>query len=124
MTYFRIGHSESTKSPPSRPFVEFSPHKDRASLMSAVGSKKPNRRSRSAAKRKSRTTKVRFIKGKVALRVGGFPGVQRVGANQLVRFVPLTKLRAAAKRVLGNPPRRANKKASRKGRKRQAGRHH
>ena len=127
MTYFRIGNSEPIKSS-SRPFVEYSPHQDRASLMSAVGSRQPQRRSRSKAKRKSRSTQIKVIKGKVALRIGGFPGVQRVGASQLVRFVPLNKLRAAAKRVLGSPPRRSTKKrAGRKGRKRQkqrAGRHH
>lgn len=46
-------------------------------------------------------TKVRLVNGKVALRIKGFPGVQRVGASQLVRFVPLNKLRLAAKRALG-----------------------
>jgi hypothetical protein len=35
------------------------------------------------------------------LRVAGFPGYQKIGASQLVRFVPLAKLRVAAKRALG-----------------------
>jgi len=131
MTYFRVGQLESSN-PPQRPFVEFSPHQDRASLMS-VGGRHSQTRSRSTKRkgrrRKSRgVSKIRIVKGKVALRIGGFPGVQRVGASQLVRFVPLNKLRAAAKRVLGSPPRRSTKKrAGRKGRKRQkqrAGRHH
>ena len=104
MTYFRVGHTDTNT--PKRPFVEYSPHQDRANLMSAGGSSpRPRKRTRSSGKRKSRVTKVRVVKGKVALRVGGFPGVQRVGASQLVRFVPLNKLRTAAKRVLGNPPR-------------------
>ena len=126
MTYFRVGQLESSN-PPQRPFVEFSPHQDRASLMS-VGGRHSQTRSRSTKRkgrrRKSRgVSKIRIVKGKVALRIGGFPGVQRVGASQLVRFVPLNKLRSAAKKVLGAPPKRGKK--SRKGgkRKRQGRRH-
>jgi len=119
MTYFRVGQLESSN-PPQRPFVEFSPHQDRASLMS-VGGRHSQTRSRSAKRKgrrrkSSRVSKIRIVKGKVALRVGGFPGVQRVGASQLVRFVPLNKLRSAAKKVLGAPPKRGKK--SRKGGKR------
>lgn len=50
---------------------------------------------------KTRVTKVRLVKGKVALRIKGYPGVQRLGASQLVKFVPLNKLKVAAKRALG-----------------------
>ena len=115
MTYFHVGNSNLT-SQCKQPFVEFSPNEDRANLMSMSGTLAPRRkRSRSTLRRKSRApgrrrrtrrtktrvTKVRVVNGKVSLRVGGFPGVQRVGASQLVRFVPLNKLRTAAKRVLG-----------------------
>ena len=124
MTYFRVGQAEITNTP-KRPFVEFSPHLDRANLMSSGAPLGGRKRSRSTVKkgrkRRSRVTKVRVVKGKVALRVGGFPGVQHVGASQLVRFVPLNKLRTAAKRVLGSPPRRG--KRGRKGKKRQGRRH-
>jgi len=119
MTYFRVGQLESSN-PPQRPFVEFSPHQERASLMS-VGGRHSQTRSRSTKRKgrrrkSSRVSKIRIVKGKVALRIGGFPGVQRVGASQLVRFVPLNKLRSAAKKVLGAPPKRGKK--SRKGGKR------
>lgn len=131
MTYFRIGHSEATSTPPQRPFVEYSPHQDRASLMSAVGLKSHKRsRSRRSTTRKgrrrkgSRVSKVRIIKGKVALRIGGFPGVQKVGASQLVRFVPLNKLRTAAKRVLGAPPKKRGRKNRKGGRRKRQGRRH
>jgi hypothetical protein len=46
-------------------------------------------------------SKVRIVKGRISLRVAGFPGYQKIGASQLVRFVPLAKLRVAAKRALG-----------------------
>jgi len=107
----------------SAPLVEFSTRENRASLMSLGGlgstssslsgrsrrrRRRTQRRSRLSAtggvsrrRRRVRTTRVRIVKGKVALRVSGFPNVQRLGASQLVRFVPLNKLRAAAKKVLG-----------------------
>jgi hypothetical protein len=65
------------------------------------------RRRRAAAGRHRRrrggfgASKVRIVKGKISIRVAGFPGFQRIGASQLVRFVPLAKLRVAAKRALG-----------------------
>lgn len=66
-------------------------------------SSKKNRSSsrRGGRKTKTRVTKVRIINGKVSLRIKGYPGVQRLGASQLVRFVPLNKLKVAAKRALG-----------------------
>ena len=126
MTFFQIGHSQTTS---KRPFVEYSPHQDRASLMSAVGTSHRRRSRKRSTIRKGRRrkgnrgSKIRIVKGKVSLKVGGFPGIQRVGASQLVRFVPLSKLRSAAKRVLGSPPKRGRR--SRKGgrRKRQGRRH-
>jgi len=66
-------------------------------------SKSKSRRPSSQGKRtKSRVTKVRLVKGKVALRIRGYPGVTRLGASQLVKFVPLNKLKIAAKRALGS----------------------
>jgi hypothetical protein len=70
--------------------------------------------------RTGRRSKVRIVKGKIALRVAGFPGFQRIGASQLVRFVPLAKLRVAAKRVLGGlkrKPRRSVKGGKRRRRR-------
>jgi hypothetical protein len=51
-------------------------------------------------------SKVRIVKGKVSIHVAGFPGVQRIGAGQLLRFVPQSRLRLAAKRALGGGFRR------------------
>jgi hypothetical protein len=63
-------------------------------------------------------SKVRIVRGKISIRVAGFPGYQRIGASQLVRFVPLAKLRVAAKRVLGG--RRRPAKGGRRRRRRRA----
>jgi hypothetical protein len=52
--------------------------------------------------------------------VAGFPGLQRIGASQLVRFVPLAKLRVAARRALGAPRKGRGKSRRRKTRRRTA----
>jgi len=112
MTYFQVNKTSELH---KKPFVSFSKSEDRAHLMS-FGGPSSNRRRRKRSKSqgrkrtrsvrrgrrtKSRITKVRVVNGRVALRVTGYPGYQRVGASQLIRFVPLNKLRAAAKRALG-----------------------
>ena len=112
----------------AQPFVAFSPHQDRASLMTS--GRRGSASGTGGRRRRTRVSKVRVVNGRVSLRVGGLPGVQRIGAGQLVRFVPLNKLRAAAKRVLGGgrgrrrrvKRGRVGKRRTRKGRKRRKGR--
>ena len=62
-------------------------------------------------------TKVRLVKGKVALRIRGYPGVTKLGASQLVKFVPLNKLKAAAKRALGSVKRPQHRRRHRRHRR-------
>ena len=45
-------------------------------------------------------TKVRVVKGHLSLKVAGYPGVHRFGASQLIQFVPLNKIKVAAKKIL------------------------
>jgi hypothetical protein len=143
MTYFRIGQLGTSKTPAFegetalkafQPLVDFSTRQDRASLVDAASA--PARPPRSQTKtlfptvktassagrrrRRSRTTRVRIVRGKVALRVQGYPKIQHLGASQLVRFVPLNKLRSAAKRVLGRHPRRKGRRRVSKQRRRRS----
>lgn len=111
MSYFSVNNKSNCQ----QPIVPFSNSENRANLMSFGGpptTRRKRSQSRSSNKRrlgtkrkgrrtKTRVTKVRIINGKVALRIKGYPGVQRLGASQLVRFVPLNKLKTAAKRALG-----------------------
>lgn len=114
--------------------MPFSNSESRANLMSFGGPQATRRRrsnSKSHKRRrpsssgnrrrgrqsKTRVTKIRLVNGKVALRIKGYPGVQKVGASQLVRFVPINKLKVAAKRVLGNSG--VKKKKHRRRRRRQ-----
>lgn len=86
----------------------------------------PPRRKRGSRKAKGGH---RLKAGRINLRIPGF-GLQKLGASQLVRFVPLSKLKAAAKKVLrasgvkrlsarkGKKGRRGRGKKSRKSRRR------
>jgi hypothetical protein len=61
---------------------------------------------------------VRVTKGRVAIRLAGH-GVTKLAASQLVRYVPLSKLKSAAKKVLKSQGHRSRKvrRKRRKGRK-------
>jgi hypothetical protein len=64
------------------------------------GARKGRKKARKSKSRKVKQAKgVRFVKGRVALRVAGL-GVQRLGASELVRYIPLSKLKTAAKKFL------------------------
>jgi hypothetical protein len=131
MSYFSVNN----KSNCNQPLVPYSNSENRANLMSFSGqqttrrkrskSKSTRRRPstsgnrRKGRKSKTRVTKIKLVNGKVALRIRGYPGVQRLGASQLVRFVPINKLKIAAKRALGNSGVKRNKR-----RRRRRHRHH
>ena len=51
------------------------------------------------------------------LRVAGFPGVQALSPSHLVRHIAATKLRLAAKKVLGQLRKKGGKRKARKRRK-------
>jgi len=109
MSFLSLG--QTTK----KPLLPFSPNNDRAfivsestppssSLVSLSSSSMPKRKGgRTASTRKGKRgkTTVRLVKGRLAIRVAGFPGFQRLAPSQLVRYIPLGKLKQAAKRVLG-----------------------
>jgi len=88
---------------------------DRAQLVSA-GSMTTKKRTKASRSRKSPRGKPRVIHGRVALRVTGYSGIQHVPASALIPYLPVTKLRAAAKRALGKT-RKGRKKTKRRTRK-------
>ena len=60
-------------------------------------------RARQQRRRKAKTVKrakVRVVKGHLTLKVAGYPGLHRFGASQLIQFVPLNKIKVAAKKFL------------------------
>lgn len=63
------------------------------------------------------SNKIRVVGGRVRIRVTGYQGLQSLAPSSLVRFIPATKLRLAAKKVL----RSSGVKPARRRRKRQGG---
>lgn len=81
--------------------------------------RKSKGRRRSHSRKRVKSAKgVRVTKGRLSIRVAGYSGLQKIPASQLVKFVPLTKLRAAAKKVLAcSGKSKSRKKKKSKGRK-------
>ena len=117
-----------TASGERRPLLNYAPN-NRAFLFSeeeplseAQFSMPPRTRKRPSKKRKGGSSKIRLVKGRVQLRVAGFAGVQNLAPAHLVRFIPSSKLRLAAKKLLGKPENKKRggskkKKRGKKGRK-------
>ena len=104
----------------AEPIVKFDP-KNRATLVSSSTFMSVKTRGRSKRRRKNSP---KVVKGRLSLKVKGYPGVQRLAPSHLVPFLPISKLRAAALQHLKKTktPRvvkksRKGKKGSRKGRK-------
>lgn len=49
-----------------------------------------------------KTNGIRVVAGRVSLRLAGYPSSQNLPASQLVRHIPITRLRLAARKVLRN----------------------
>ncbi len=89
-------------------------------------------RKRSAAtarQKRGGANKIRFVKGRVQLRVAGYSGTRYLSPSHLVRHIPAAKLRLAARQVLrktektggrrpGKGRKRRKKKASKKKKRR------
>lgn len=79
------------------------------------------RRRRSTSKRRTtkRGTRVgrgkpRVVKGRVQVRVAGYSGVQKLAPSTLIPFLPVTKIKAAAKRALAATGKRKTVKRKRR----------
>lgn len=76
------------------------------------------RRKASLKKRKAVRNLIRIVKGRVQVRVAGFKGVQTLSASQLIKHIPVTKVRLAAKRVLKKTNAFVSKRVRKQGKKR------
>jgi len=61
------------------------------------------KKTRSKGKKGKSTTnrKPRIVKGRIHLRVAGYSGIQKIAPSSLVPYLPINKLRLAAKKALG-----------------------
>ena len=74
-------------------------------------------RARQQRRRRAKTVKrakVRVVKGHLTLKVAGYPGLHRFGASQLIQFVPLNKIKVAAKKILVQSKKGVKKSSSSK----------
>ena len=111
-----------------KPLLNFLETQARASLINteieedSMARKRKGRKARKG-KRSLKGIKrkgVRLNKGRIALRVAGYQGLQSLTASELVRFIPLSKLKAAAKKVLkktGGKKRKAKRGKKRRSKK-------
>ena len=93
-----------------KPLLSFSANSDRAfiaeeqSLLSAVDERKPTKTTVKPIKGRKRQRKkflsVKIVKGHIVLCVPGYKGYQRLPTSQLLRYIPLKRLRQAAKTAL------------------------
>lgn len=81
--------------------------------MTKSSPRKGKKRGRKTKQRKGKSS-FRLVKGRVAIRVPGFNGVQKFSPSRLIQHVNKTNLRQAAKVVLN----KSKGSKSRKGRKR------
>jgi hypothetical protein len=90
-----------------QPILKFSEKEERASFieqeqdnsMSRNKGRKGGKRKKTGKKALKGTKGLKFSKGRLALNLSGF-GLQKLGASELVRYIPLSKLKQAAKKVL------------------------
>ena len=100
-----------------RPLVQFETT-ERAAL---VPSMTPSTRRGKRRVRKTVRSRPRMLKGRINLRVAGYPGLQKIAPSSLIPYLPLNKLRVAARKALRasgkKRTRRTGKKRSRKTRR-------
>lgn len=90
---------QKSQSEESQQFLSQSRRPARAGRNSSA-SQNSRSNSNGNSRKKSRESKVTVVNGRVALRVGGYQGIQTLRASQLVPHLPLNKLKLAAKKVL------------------------
>jgi hypothetical protein len=95
---------------PNSPLVKFD-SLERASVVSMPAKTRSQKR-RKRSSRKVPKGRLRVIKGRVNLKLSGYSGVQKIAPVSLIPYLPLNKIRTAAKRVL--KANRVPKKSSRK----------
>jgi cyanate permease len=84
-----------------KPLLRFETSERAQLIASSMPSSAAGKRKRKPGKKNlASSNKPKVVKGKVALRVAGYSGLQKIAPSTLIPFLPATKLRQAAKRAL------------------------
>ena len=97
----QLSQSQQLMSQRRKPLVRFETT-DRAAIVNLMPASRRRRTTTTSKRRKTTrsSSKARVVKGRISLRVTGYPGLQKLAPSSLIPFLPLTKLRAAAGKVL------------------------
>ena len=103
-----------------KPLLHFSEHLERATLIddredSAVTTKKRKSGNKKSLRKGKKV--LRVTDGKFSIRVPGYSGGQQFSASQILPLIPVSKVRAAAKRVLSKSGKKKTRKARRRRKK-------
>lgn len=98
----------------AKPLVRFQ-NIGRAELISSSSMPKKTKTSKTKSRAKSTASrKPRVVKGRINLRVAGYSGVQKLAPSSLIPYLPITKLRLAAKKALAATGKKSTRKIVRK----------
>lgn len=101
----------------AKPLVRFQ-NIGRAQLISSSPMPKKTRSSKSKTRAKSTANrKPRVVKGRINLKVAGYSGVQKLSPSSLVPYLPINKLRLAAKKALAASGKKRTKKNTKRRRR-------
>lgn len=101
-----------------KPLLAFSANNDRAFIvenqpvLSAVVEKNKTQKvgpKKRRSKQRKKGSSVKIVKGQISLRVPGYQGFQRLAVSLLLRFIPIKRLRQAAKSALKTSGQRPRK---------------
>lgn len=62
--------------------------------------KRRRQKQKKNTKRRQNKKKIAVTAGRFPIRVSGYPGIQHLSASAVIPYIPLTKLKLAAKKVL------------------------
>ena len=105
-----------------KPLLHYSEHSERAQLVDDIDkgekdSLKTTKKRKSGKKKsveKGKRKVLRVAHGNFSIKVPGFPGLQKFSASQILPLIPVSQLRAAAKRVLSQSGKKKNRKKKKK----------
>ena len=101
----------------ARPLLRFE-NFGRAQLISNSSMPKKARSTKTKRAKSTASRKPRIVKGRINLRVAGYSGIQKIAPSSLVPYLPINKLRLAAKKALAASGKTKSKKSVKR-RKRQ-----
>ena len=102
-----------------KPLLQYSENEERATLIDDGDGYLPMapRKKKSGKKKGSKKGKkkgIRVTKGKISIKVPGYSGGQKFSASEILPFIAVSKVKAAAKRILSKSGKKKSRKTKKK----------